>query len=104
MRLEQVVEALPAEFDQLRAESSAEGHRFLDRLANDWTSGVMRFERPGEMLLAAYSDDMLAVSAGSPSIPKFPRRCACAGSISAQLFDGLVSGVPLPRPCWKALS
>ena len=59
MRLEPVVGALPAGFDQLRAESGAEGHRFLDRLASDWTSGVMRFERPGEMLLVAYSDDAL---------------------------------------------
>jgi GNAT superfamily N-acetyltransferase len=64
VRLEPVVAALPAGFDQLRAESGAEGHRFLDRLANDWTSGVMRFDRPGEMLLAAYSDDNMLVGVG----------------------------------------
>jgi GNAT superfamily N-acetyltransferase len=74
VRLELVVEALPAEFDPLRAESGAEGHRFLDRLANDWTSGVMRFGRPGEMLLAAFSDDDMLLGVGGitadPEIPE----------------------------------
>jgi GNAT superfamily N-acetyltransferase len=68
VRLEPVVEALPAEFDQLRAESGAEGRRFLDRLANDWASGVMRFDRPGEMLLAAYSDDDMLVGVGGITV------------------------------------
>ena len=72
MRLEPVVEALPAGFDQLWAESGAEGHHFLDRLASDWTSGVMRFDRPGEMLLAAYSDDMLVAVGGITVDPEFP--------------------------------
>ncbi len=73
MRLEPVVEALPAAFNQLRAESGAEGHRFLDRLANDWASDVMRFDRPGEMLLAAYSDDDMLVGVGGITIdPEIP--------------------------------
>jgi GNAT superfamily N-acetyltransferase len=68
VRLEPVVAALPAEFDRLRAESSAEGHRFLDRLANDWASGVLRFDRPGEILLAAYSDDDMLVGVGGITV------------------------------------
>ena len=51
--IKQVVSVLPVEFDELRAEASAEGYRFLDRLATDWASGTMRFDRPGEALLAA---------------------------------------------------
>lgn len=60
MRIQPVVEELPAEFDQLRAEARAERHYFLDRLASDWAAGAMPFSRPGEKLLAAYSDDVLA--------------------------------------------
>lgn len=55
MRMEPVVEDLPGEFDALQAEARAEGHQFLDRLANEWASGAMRFQQPGEQLLAVYS-------------------------------------------------
>ena len=73
MRLEGVVNTLPSEFDQLRAESAAEGHRLLDRLANDWASGASRFDRPGEMLLAAYSDNDMLVGIGGITIdPEIP--------------------------------
>lgn len=73
VRLEPVVEALPAGFDQLRAEAGAEGHRFLDRLANDWASGVIRFDRLGERLLAAYSDDDMLVGVGGITVdPEIP--------------------------------
>ena len=100
VRLEPVVEALPAEFDQLRAESSAEGHRFLDRLANDWASGVMRFDRPGEMLLAAYSDDDMLVGVGGITVdPEVPEALRMRRFISAQPFDGPASAAPSPRPC-----
>lgn len=60
MRIEPVVAKLPAEFDALRAEPRAEGHHFLDRLANDWGPGAMRFSQTGETLLAVYSDHRLA--------------------------------------------
>jgi GNAT superfamily N-acetyltransferase len=68
VRLEPIIEALPVDFDQLRAESSAEGHHFLGRLANDWVSGVIRFDRPGEMLLAAYSDEDMLVGVGGITV------------------------------------
>ena len=64
MRLEAVVDKLPADFETMRAEARAEGHAFLDRLANDWASGAMRFDRPGEALLAAYSEGVLAAIGG----------------------------------------
>jgi GNAT superfamily N-acetyltransferase len=60
VRLEAVVDKLPADFETMQAEARAEGHAFLDRLANDWASGAMRFKRPGEALLAAYSEGVLA--------------------------------------------
>jgi GNAT superfamily N-acetyltransferase len=59
-RLEPVIEALPPGFETMRAEARAEGYHFLDRLAADWASGTMRFEREGEVLLAAYSAAALA--------------------------------------------
>jgi GNAT superfamily N-acetyltransferase len=44
----------------LRTEAQAEGYRMLDRLAADWESGALRFDRDGEALFAAYSGDALA--------------------------------------------
>ena len=35
VRLQPVVDELPADFDTVRAEARAEGYRFLDRLASD---------------------------------------------------------------------
>src|SRR2546429_4361329 len=46
VRFQPVVGELPADFDTIRAEARAEGYRFLDRLASDWASGAMRFDRP----------------------------------------------------------
>jgi ribosomal protein S18 acetylase RimI-like enzyme len=37
----------------LIAESEAHGLRFVRRLADEWTSGINRFERPGETRLVA---------------------------------------------------
>lgn len=36
----------------------------LDRLATDWRTGMLRFNRPGEMLLAAEMDGALAAIGG----------------------------------------
>jgi GNAT superfamily N-acetyltransferase len=72
MRIEPVVEKLPAEFDILRAEARAEDHHFLDRLANDWRSGAMQFTEPGEAFLAAYSGDTLAGVGGLTIDPVVP--------------------------------
>lgn len=72
MRIEPVAEQLPAEFDNLRAEARAEDHHFLDRLANDWRSGAMRFTQPGEAFLAAYSGETLAGVGGLTIDPAVP--------------------------------
>jgi GNAT superfamily N-acetyltransferase len=60
IRLERVVAALPADLEALRAEARAEGYGMLDTLAAQWASGANRFDQPGEMLLAAYADEVLA--------------------------------------------
>jgi GNAT superfamily N-acetyltransferase len=64
VRFQRVVEELPADFDTICVEARAEGYKFLDRLATDWASGAIRFDQPGEALLAAYSDDVLAAIGG----------------------------------------
>jgi GNAT superfamily N-acetyltransferase len=47
-------------FAALAEAARAEGHRFLDRMANDWHAGINRFERPGEVVLGAWADGVLA--------------------------------------------
>jgi GNAT superfamily N-acetyltransferase len=72
IRLEQVADALPAGFEALRAEARDSGHSMLDTLAAEWSSGATRFDRRGEMLLAAYDGDALAGIGGlmlEPAIP-----------------------------------
>ena len=72
IRLERAVDALPAGFEALRAEARAEGHRMLDTLAAEWASGTMRFDRPGEILTAAYLDGAMAGIGGVTLEPAIP--------------------------------
>jgi GNAT superfamily N-acetyltransferase len=44
---------LPVGINVLRREALAEGYQFVERLAADWKSRTIRFDRPGEVLLAA---------------------------------------------------
>ena len=60
IRLERLVDALPANFARLRDEANNAGYRMLDTLASEWESGVTRFDRPGEALYAAFAEDVLA--------------------------------------------
>lgn len=71
--LQQIVGELPAGLTELRAEASAEGYRFLERLASDWDAGALRFAKPGEVLLAAYSDGTLVGIGGLTADPVLPR-------------------------------
>ena len=48
----------------LLAESTAEGFRFVERLAREWQEGKARFDRPGEILLAAYDGETLVAIGG----------------------------------------
>jgi GNAT superfamily N-acetyltransferase len=54
IRLAPVIDDLPHGFDAMRAEAAAEGYRHLERLAAEWASRAMRFDREGEALLAAH--------------------------------------------------
>jgi GNAT superfamily N-acetyltransferase len=124
VRLQPVVDELPADFDTVRAEARAEGCRFLDRLASDWASGAMRFDRPGEALLAAYSEGVLAAIGGITTDPIVPdalrmrrfcvrpafRRTGIGGQIAQALLNS-VRSVPLvtvnaavkSNPFWETL-
>lgn len=100
IRLELVSRELPAGFDRMQAEAGSEGHRFLGRLAADWTSGVMRFDAYGEALLVAYRDGALAGIGGITIDPFLPgalrmrrfyvrlpfRRCGIARQLATALI------------------
>ena len=107
VRLVAVAENLPPGFDQLRDDARAEGYRFLDRLADDWIAGTIRFDRPGEMLLAADANGILAAIGGltvDPVVPNAFRmrrfyvrrqfrgsgigRCVAAALLASPLRDG----------------
>ena len=70
--LQLVIEDLPAGFDALRADALAEGYRFVERLAADWTSRAIRFDREGEALLAAHVNGVLAGIGGLTIEPVLP--------------------------------
>ena len=61
--LTQVEDTLPEGFDILLEEASREGYRHMTRLAEEWIAGF-RFNRPGECLMAAWSQGQLAAMAG----------------------------------------
>jgi GNAT superfamily N-acetyltransferase len=72
LQLEFVRDELPEGFDVLRAEARAESLAFVERLAADWNSRTMRFDRNGEALLAAYVNGELAGIAGLTVEPAVP--------------------------------
>ena len=55
-----VVGVLPAGFSKLRDEARLEGFNHVERLAYEWEQGIVRFDRPGEALLAAHDKNELA--------------------------------------------
>jgi len=71
-KLQRVIEELPAGFGALRAEAGAEGYLFMERLATDWLSGTLRFDREGEALLAARVNGVLAGIGGLTIEPVVP--------------------------------
>jgi len=72
MRLERIVTELPAGFDVLRAAARAEGYRHIERLADEWTAGTVRFDREGEALMAATLSRELAGVGGLTIDPVQP--------------------------------
>lgn len=67
-----MAEALPAGLLALRAEARRESFHFLERLASEWETGTVRFDRPGEVLLAAHTADVLAGVGGLTLDPVVP--------------------------------
>jgi GNAT superfamily N-acetyltransferase len=65
-----VCETLPPGLDLLREEARAEGFRHLDRLAQEWGAGAVRFDRPGESLIAAHHDGELVGVGGVTAEPR----------------------------------
>lgn len=53
-----------AGLDELRAEAQAEGYNFIERLANEWQSGMNRFDAPGEMLCGHLENGLLVAAGG----------------------------------------
>lgn len=125
VRLEQVVEALPRGFEALRAEAHAEGYRHLERLATDWNSGLTRFDRDGEALLAAFVENTLAGIGGLTMDPALAenlrmrrfyvggafRRCGIGRRLAAALLGGAaragrsvtVNAAAGSAPFWESL-
>ena len=79
-RLQRVIEELPVGFDALRAEARAEGYLFVERLANEWMSDTMRFDRDGEALIAASLAGVLAGIGGLTIELSCRTLCACGVS------------------------
>jgi GNAT superfamily N-acetyltransferase len=53
------VAALPPGFAELAADAVADGQKLLEVLREDWDSGALRFDRPGEALYAAHAGEAL---------------------------------------------
>ncbi|MBI2205996.1 MAG: GNAT family N-acetyltransferase [Candidatus Rokubacteria bacterium] len=94
----------PAEcLGALIAESEAHGLRFVRRLADEWTSGANRFDRPGEALFAArITGDVVGVCglnvdpyAADPNVGRVRhlyvllahRRCGIGRQLVAEVID-----------------
>ncbi len=95
--------ALPPGFDHLAEETSAEGHSFLARMRREWRDGRNRFDRAGELLLAAVDAERLLAVGGlnqdpyakRPRIGRlrhlYVRACARRLGIASLLVDDLLN-------------
>ncbi len=54
------VDSLPTGFEGLLADASKEGFSFLDKMKTAWESGSNKFNKQGELFLAAFVDGELA--------------------------------------------
>jgi GNAT superfamily N-acetyltransferase len=48
----------------LRAAAASEGFGFIDRLIDDWQTGLNRFDRPGERFFGSFQEDRLLAVCG----------------------------------------
>ncbi len=126
LRLQAVAVALPPGFGDMQVEARAEGYRFLDRLAADWETGTVQFNRDGEALFAAWHNDALAGIGGitlDPAISDvlrmrrfYVRAAFRRGGIGRALAHALLgharrsgkpvlvnAGTEIAPPFWEAL-
>jgi hypothetical protein len=50
--------------DLLQSAARVEGYKFIDRLVDDWSSVVVRFDRPGEILCGCLQDNLIVAVGG----------------------------------------
>ena len=124
LRLGAVTHTLPADFAELQTEASTAGYRMLDTLAREWASGANRFDRPGELLLAAFEGNVLAGIGGLTQEPTIPgalrmrrfyvgaahRRAGVGRALATGLLDRITAGTmvtanaaPGSEAFWEAL-
>ena len=70
MTIERVNDLQPESLAALITESERHGLRFVRRLADEWASGVNRFDRPGEALFVA-RDGECVVGVGGLNIDPY---------------------------------
>lgn len=56
--------SMPLDLGELRRDATLEGYRFIERLHEEWQSGAVRFEGPGETLIVAMADGGCAAVGG----------------------------------------
>jgi len=61
---QQIHDLSPNELSPLLTASTAEGFRFLSRLAAEWDAGTVRFDGAGERLLGSYDGGQLVAVGG----------------------------------------
>lgn len=64
--------ALPDGFAELAADAIADGQKMLAVLEEDWAAGRVRFDQPGEALLAAFAGQALVGLCGLTRDPYLP--------------------------------
>jgi ribosomal protein S18 acetylase RimI-like enzyme len=69
IELRPIHQLAPDTLAPLLAASAEEGFRFVARLAEEWNSGVARYDRPGEVLLGGYVGARLVAVGGLTSDP-----------------------------------
>jgi len=72
LQLVRVGNALPEDFATLRRAAETEGHRHMAQLEDELALGAQRFDRDGEVLLAAFADGRLVGIGGLTLEPEAP--------------------------------
>ena len=129
MRFERLLADLPKDIDTLAVEAGAENVKSVARLISDWRSGAERFEKPGEILIAAFDEATLVGIGGATIETHAPdghrafrmrryyvrqswRRRGVGRALAARVIEHVLetcdlltvnAGVPGAAPFWEAL-